>query len=165
MHVVLRVAELVRVLTPPEVSRLRLRTITADSRPQLVDGDVVDDQPRTREQHSQRHAQPIKRQHEKPHVRAEVRGGGLSRYKDGQFITYTEKNGLNESEISSLLEDDDGNPVPPTGEGFMSTPDRIFLNGIINRWVELIKGVPDPLGSQSPGGNTSEAEPTPVATQ
>ena len=67
--------------------------------------------------------------------------------------------------ISWNLEDDNGDPIPPTSEGFMSTPDRIFLNIIIDHWVQAMKGVPVPLESQSQGGSTSEAEPTPAATQ
>ena len=64
-----------------------------------------------------------------------------------------------------VLEGDDGNPVPATSEGFASLPDRTFLNSIINSWIELMVGVPDPLEAQSPSGSMSEAGLTPVAAQ
>lgn len=67
--------------------------------------------------------------------------------------------------VSWNLEDDDGNPIPANGEGYVSMRDRNFHGVVMERWVEAINGVPVPLESPSPSGSTSEAEPTRTAAQ
>ena len=53
------------------------------------------------------------------------------------------------------LEEDDGTPIPATGEGILriSAP---FVMVIISKWQEAIQDVPAPLGEPSPNGSTSE---------
>lgn len=60
------------------------------------------------------------------------------------------------------VEDDEGNPVPPTFEG-VCTQDSAFIMAILNATQEAASGVPDPLPETSPSGETSPAPPIPMA--
>lgn len=52
------------------------------------------------------------------------------------------------------LEDDDGNPLPPTMESLESL-DLDFSMAMVNAWPDAVKGVSDPLPQTSTGGSTS----------
>lgn len=52
------------------------------------------------------------------------------------------------------LEDDDGNPVPPTLEG-MLTQDSEMVGNIMRAWQRAVVGVSDPKEPKSSGGSPS----------
>ena len=54
------------------------------------------------------------------------------------------------------VDDDDGNPVPANGAGFLKQ-DLDFVMAIIGAWVAEVSTPSAPLVQPSPGGSTSEA--------
>jgi hypothetical protein len=54
------------------------------------------------------------------------------------------------------LEDDDGRPLPATGEGIMALP-PFMVTLLLNKWTETVVAVPSPLGGRSNGGAQSAA--------
>lgn len=55
------------------------------------------------------------------------------------------------------VEDDDGNPVPATGEGLLCQP-APFANAILSKWLEAVQEPDRPFGLPPSDGSTS-AEP------
>lgn len=68
---------------------------------------------------------------------------------------------FSKSLVSWNLEDDDGNPVPPTVDGILEQ-DIDFMLEIISAWMEAIAGVPEDLKARFNGGGTSLAESIPM---
>lgn len=60
------------------------------------------------------------------------------------------------------LEDDDGQPLPATGGGFLSLPPRL-AGLIVQHWLESAAEVPAPLGGTSTNGVSSEVPSIPMA--
>jgi hypothetical protein len=59
------------------------------------------------------------------------------------------------------LDDDDGEPVPPTAEGLHSQ-DTDFVMPIIKAWFVAIAGVGSPLGQRSSSGDQSQVPSIPM---
>lgn len=60
------------------------------------------------------------------------------------------------------IEDDDGNPLPPTMDSLKSL-DLDFSMTMVNAWPEAVKGVSDPLPQTSTDGSTSVEASIPMA--
>lgn len=54
------------------------------------------------------------------------------------------------------VEDDEGQPIPATGDGLLSLPFSL-ARLMIAKWTEAATGPPAPLGAPSPNGNTLAA--------
>ncbi|MGW3135892.1 hypothetical protein [Streptomyces sp. NPDC001139] len=63
--------------------------------------------------------------------------------------------------VSWNLEDEKGNPVPPTLEAFLEE-DEDLMGAIINHWTQALAGVPDPLPDSSLSGEPSLVESIPT---
>lgn len=59
------------------------------------------------------------------------------------------------------LEDEDGNPVPPTLEAMYEEDDDLILD-IINRWTDAVSAVRAPLPQSSPSGEPSLVASVPM---
>lgn len=59
------------------------------------------------------------------------------------------------------LEDEDGQPVPPTLDAMYGEDDDLIL-AIINRWTDAISAVRAPLQQSSPSGEPSLVESVPM---
>jgi len=53
----------------------------------------------------------------------------------------------------------DGEPLPPTADGFMRLPTSLSL-AMIEAWSEAMTGIPAPLGEGSPSSGGDLQEPT-----
>jgi hypothetical protein len=52
------------------------------------------------------------------------------------------------------IEQDDGNPIPATGEGLLNQPPQ-FANLILSKWLAAMTEPPAPFASQPNSGGTS----------
>lgn len=68
-----------------------------------------------------------------------------------------------DSLIEWNLDDDDGNPVPPTIEG-IKREDGAFIMDIIRAWTSTSSDVTENLGQPSNGGSRSEVALIPMET-
>lgn len=59
------------------------------------------------------------------------------------------------------LEDENGDPVPPTLDAILEEDDD-FIFAIINRWTDAVSGVKAPLQQSSPSGEPSPVESIPM---
>ena len=62
--------------------------------------------------------------------------------------------------VSWNLEDEDGNPLPPTLEIIQSYPDLGFMSALSNAWLNAVMGVNQELGKGSGSGEPSLVEST-----
>ena len=58
------------------------------------------------------------------------------------------------------LVDEDGTPIPATGDGMNGLPDIALALRIVHLWLEAVAGVSAPLEPQLNGGNTLVAAST-----
>ena len=68
---------------------------------------------------------------------------------------------LAERIVSWNLEDEKGQPVPPTLDAILEEDDD-FIFAIINRWTDAVSGVKAPLQQSSPSGEPSPVELVPM---
>lgn len=88
----------------------------------------------------------------------QARGGGSGDGKDGtgELVEL-----LAERLVSWNLEDEDGQPVPPTLEAIKGE-DNDLIFAIINHWTDAIGGVKAPLPEGSPAGEPSQVASIPM---
>ena len=54
------------------------------------------------------------------------------------------------------LEDEDGNPMPATGDGILALPDYNLATQLLTGWIEAVVTPPDPLSTKSEILDTSQ---------
>ena len=63
------------------------------------------------------------------------------------------------------LEDEDGNPLPATGDGICSLPDYNLATNLMSGWIEAVVTPPDPLSNKSENSILSEELMTEVLAE
>lgn len=64
--------------------------------------------------------------------------------------------------VSWNMQDEDGNEIAPTVEGFHTLDDDEFVMGAVRAWLEVVAGVSPDLGKDSGSGETSQALSLPM---
>lgn len=72
--------------------------------------------------------------------------------------------GFSKALVGWNLEDEDGEPVPPTRDG-IEEQEFDFMLGVINSWIETVAGTPGDLGKDSNSGQRFPEVSIPMETR